>query len=188
MYSPKRSPVKQYSPFSDVATHSNLEPLTDKEIDDFFRDIDRDGDGNITFEELEIKLAEVHQEIAPEPEAHHLHHPERRFMHRRSTLVDLEKAAEEDPERDGLHAFLQAMMPDASSSISKQDFVEQVKSWNVPSQNQTTSENESEQVYAYEHRMTWYRKARAYWSVFGPKVRTSQDILWTLLNRHRSFL
>lgn len=60
----------------------DYKPLTDQGIHAFFEDIDVDKDGSITFSELEAKLHEVHQELAPEPQKHHLHHPSRRDVER----------------------------------------------------------------------------------------------------------
>ena len=121
--------------FNDIASSSDLEPLTLGEIEDFFRDIDRDNDGTITFDELKAKLEEVHDEIAPEAQEHHLHHPDRRFLHPRTETHDIEKGRQHrGSEHDGLHAFLRAIMPDCSGSIGRAEFIRLVSSWNVPSQ------------------------------------------------------
>lgn len=173
-HSPRSSQDRSWSPFQDISSHSKVDALSDAEIEEFFKDIDADGDGNVTFAELEAKLAEVHKELAPNPDAHDLHHPERRFIGKRQSqyIHDPEKALtpERDPEQDGLHAFLKALLPATKSSISREDFIAQVKTWNVPSQKQTSTEDEDGVDNAYAHRMTWYRKIRAYWSVQGPKI------------------
>lgn len=43
----------------------NYKSLTDEEIEDFFKDLDRNNDGYVNFEELDKKLHEVYEEIAP---------------------------------------------------------------------------------------------------------------------------
>lgn len=160
--------------FKDIACSSDLEPLSDQEIEDFFHDIDRDGDGVITFDELEAKLEEVHEEIAPQAQQHHLHHPKRRFAKQQkhqNQQHDLEKGhPPQSAEHDGLHAFLCALMPSCSRSIGKDEFMRHVRSWNIPSLRMTTAEREDAEDNAYLKRMTWYRKLRAHWSVQGPKM------------------
>lgn len=74
-------------------------PLSEDEINAFFDDLDRDHDGSITFDELAAKLHHVHQELAPVPQKHHLHHPSRR---------DLETNLSPAGDDDALHAFLRA--------------------------------------------------------------------------------
>ncbi|KAB8343023.1 hypothetical protein FH972_022617 [Carpinus fangiana] len=156
-----------YNPFQDIAKGSNLEPLSDQEIEDFFRDIDRDNDGFVTFDELEAKLEQVHEELEPnDVKPHQLHHPERRFG---GKSKDVEKA-EGDPEHDGLVAFLHALMPGCKERVDKDDFIAHVKSWNVPSQKQTTSEEEDSKDDDYEKHLSWRRRVRAHWSVQGPKI------------------
>ena len=134
-------------------------PLTEQEIQSFFEDIDTDKDGSITFDELEAKLHKVHEELAPEPQKHHLHHPSRR---------DIEKNL--GHAGDGLHAFLCTLMPDCGSSLSRQEFVRRVKSWEVPSQKQTDSKEQDDEDQARERRIPLRRRIRAYWAVHGPVI------------------
>ncbi|KAK5714053.1 hypothetical protein LTR15_010961 [Elasticomyces elasticus] len=137
--------------------NDSLVPLTDNEINNFFDDLDKDKSGYITFDELEHKLKQVHDELAPEPQKHHLHHPARQ---------DLEKNVSH--KGDGLHAFLLDLMPECDSRLSRQDFVSRVQRWNVPSQKQTDSKESDAQDSAQGRKMSLRRRVRAYWAVHGP--------------------
>ena len=134
-------------------------PLTDYEIDAIFKDLDRDNDGSITFVELEAKLNEVHKELAPVPQKHHLHYP---------AGQDLEKNVGDHG--DGLHAFLCTLMPECGSSMGKAEFVENVKKWEVPSQKQIDSKEQDDEDQACERRLPLRRRLRAYWAVHGPVI------------------
>lgn len=134
-------------------------PLREDEVNAFFEDLDQDRDGFVTFGELEAKLHEVHEELAPEPQKHHLHHPDRR---------DLEK--NEGHTGDGLHAFLCSSMPEYTTRLSRQDFTERVKKWEVPSQKQTDSKEQDNENRACEQRLPLRRRIRAYWAVHGPVI------------------
>ncbi|KAK5683408.1 hypothetical protein LTS10_004940 [Elasticomyces elasticus] len=136
--------------------NDDLIPLTDDEINDFFDDLDKDKNGYITFDELEHKLKQVHDELAPEPQKHHLHHPARQ---------DLEKNISH--KGDGLHAFLLNLMPECESKLSRQDFVSRVQKWEVPSQRQTDSKESDAQDSAQGRKMSLRRRLRAYWAVHG---------------------
>lgn len=137
--------------------YDKYDPLSDEEINAFFEDLDRNRDGFVTFEELEAKLHEVHQELAPDPQKHHLHHPSRR---------DIEKA--ESGAGGGLHAFLWSLLPDCGSSLSRRDFIDHVKRWEVPSQDQTDCKHQDDEDAACERRIPRRRRLRAYWAVHGP--------------------
>ncbi|KAK3722508.1 hypothetical protein LTR37_002500 [Vermiconidia calcicola] len=134
-------------------------PLSNEEIDAFFDDLDKDKDGYVTFDELEAKLQESHKELAPVPQKHHLTHPARR---------DLEK--NNGHAGDGLHAFLCRLMPDCGSRMSRNEFVNHVKHWEVPSQKQTDSKAQDEEDAAHERRIPRRRRLRAYWAVHGPNI------------------
>lgn len=133
-------------------------PLSDKEISSFFEDLDKDKDGFITFDELEAKLHDVHKELAPEPQKHHLNHPSR--------LEDTEKG--DSHSGRGLHAFLCTLMPDCGARISREDFAQHVKTWELPSQDQSELEDNRKKGYGYKH--SFWRKAKAYWAVNGAKI------------------
>ncbi|KAK3686913.1 hypothetical protein LTR37_019355 [Vermiconidia calcicola] len=125
--------------------------LTDGEIDAFFHDLDKDNDGYVTIDELKAKLQESHKELAPVPQKHHLTHPARR---------DLEK--NNGHAGDGLHAFLCRPMPDCGPRMSRTEFVNHVKQWEVPSQTQTDSKVQDDKDIARERRIPRRRRLRAY--------------------------
>lgn len=137
----------------------DFEPLTDDEINAFFADVDKDNSGYVDFAELEAKLLAVHKELAPEPMKHHLLHPARR---------DLEKNITD--KGDGLHSFLESIMPGCERNIPKAEFVERVKKWNIPSQKQTDTQNNDEEDKALEKKIPLWRRVRAYWAVHGPVI------------------
>ena len=122
-------------------------PLSDEEINAFFDDLDKDKDGYVTFDELEAKLNQIHDEFTPEPQKHHLHHPERR---------DLEKSGSHD--RDGLHQFLASLLPECGSSLNRENFVQRVTRWRVPSQKQTDSKEQDGEDQAFERRLPRRRR------------------------------
>lgn len=55
-----------------------FQTLSEEKLHEFFDDLDRDNDGYVVFEELEAKLEKVPEELAPDPNTHHLHRPDRR--------------------------------------------------------------------------------------------------------------
>ncbi|KAI5364869.1 Putative EF-hand domain, ferric reductase, NAD binding domain, riboflavin synthase-like beta-barrel [Septoria linicola] len=134
-------------------------PLTDDEIEAFFQDIDRNNDGHVNFEELEKKLHEVHEEIAPNLQGHHILHPARR---------DAEKRISHDG--DGLHAFLCHLMPECGAKVSKEEFVRHVKTWEVPSQKQSDAKEADKEAKEEEKKLPFRRRLRAYWAVHGPNI------------------
>jgi predicted ferric reductase len=135
--------------------------LTDDEIEAFFKDLDKDNNGYVDFEELEKKLHHVHKELAPELKKHHITHPERR---------DLEKNEIGDHRGDGLHAFLCQLLPECDAKISKQDFVARVQKLRIPSQKQTDSAEQDKGDKEKEQELPMRRRIRAYWAVHGPTI------------------
>ena len=126
-------------------------PLSDEEINAFFDDPDKDNVGYVTFEELEAKLHQVHDELAPEPLKHHLHHPERRDLEKNGSYAG-----------DGLHQFLCSLLPECSSSLNREGFMQCVTRWRVPSQRQTDSKKQDSEDQACERRNPRRRRQRAY--------------------------
>ena len=164
-----------YPTITRVNKYMDLAPLSDKEIDDFISELDIDKDGNVSFVELEKRLEDVLKELAPEPQEHHLNHPNRRQRDRKtheSATKDPEKGGEAPHrEHDGLHAFLCNLMPHCDESdIPVDEFKNRVKQWNIPSQKQHSAEDEQEQAMDYKKRLTLLRKARALWSLRGPRI------------------
>lgn len=133
--------------------------LSDDEINAFFDDLDLDKDGYVTFDEVEAKLHEVHAELAPNLQKHHLLHPARR---------DLEKDVGHSG--DGIHAFLLSLIPDCNVNIDRKKFTEHVRRLKVPSQKQTDSRGQDQEDQEQEHRLPFRRRVRAYWAVHGPNI------------------
>lgn len=134
-------------------------PLTDEEVTSFFEDLDCDNDGYVTFDELKVKLLEVHKELAPEPQKHHILHPARR---------DLEK--NESHRGDGLYAFLCQLLPECGSKISKDAFTKRMQALEVPSQKQSDSKEQDGLHQDKETKLPMRRRIRAYWAVHGPTI------------------
>lgn len=122
--------------------------LSETEISEFLDDLDKNKNGFIEYDEVEHKLDEVYKEIAPEPKPHQLHHKDR-----------------DDAQR---HEFLRAVMGTDKNRISRQDFVEIVKGWKIPSM---ASEKKVEKDHdEYMKTIPLGRRLRAYWSVRGPDM------------------
>jgi hypothetical protein len=157
-----------------VNLDSRFVPLTNEEIGKFFNELDADNDGFVTIEELEARLELVHQEIAPKPRKHHLHHPQQRRKERidpHSKEWDLEKAEKnKNSEHDGIHRLLSTLMPDCNKPMAKEEFTERVSSWKIPSQNQNSAEDQDKDVTEYSRRLTMLRKLRAHWELTSPKI------------------
>lgn len=136
-----------------------FEPLTDDEIHAFFDDVDKDNSGVAEFDELEAKLIAVHKELAPTPMKHHLLHPARR---------DLEKNITD--KGDGLHSFLQSILPGCERNIPRNEFVQRVRRWRIPSQKQTDEGKNDAEEKKLEKEIPFRRRARAYWAVHGPVI------------------
>lgn len=145
--------LKDFAPVID----DDFVPLSDDEINQFFDALDANKDGYVNFQELEAKLREVHEELAPEPKKHHLLHPERR---------DAEKGI--DHKGDGLHKFLCHIMPECSAELNREEFIKHVKCWDVPSQ-KGAKDAHKEDV-EQEKRIPFRRRIRAYWAVHGPNI------------------
>jgi hypothetical protein len=131
----------------------DFQPLRDEEIEMFFHDLDKDNDGYVTFDELEAKLHKVHKELASEPQTHHLHHPTRQGLEKNESHAE-----------DGLHAFLCRIMPECAPRLSKDDFRNRVRAWEIPSQKQTDDEDQE----VKKKKLPFARRLRAYWAVHGP--------------------
>lgn len=152
-------------------------PLRDSEIEELYNDFDHDNDGRISFQELEEALKNVHDELAPNPKRHHLNHPDRSSSKKPEPkpLSESEKAAAaahpaEQHHDSDLHDFLCRLMPGCGDSMSKEEFFQQVRSWNIPSQDQASSEGEREEAREYDRKLPLRRRWAAWWSVKGPEV------------------
>lgn len=141
---------------------TDYEELSDDEIKAFFADLDCDRDGFITFQELEQKLHDVHDEIAPKLQKHHILHPARRDIEKRE--------GHNGGDSDGLHAFLCHLMPSCGARLDRDEFVRHVRTWHVPSQRCSDSEETDKADRQEEQRIPLGRRVRAYWSVHGPNL------------------
>ncbi|KAF1918906.1 ferric reductase NAD binding domain-containing protein [Ampelomyces quisqualis] len=122
--------------------------LTDDEIKRFLDDLDHNGDGTIDYSEVERMLDEVHKEIAPKAQPHHLHHKSRGDEAR--------------------HEFLRSVIGSRENRIKRDQFAESVKKWEIPSLEQDRKEAKEEDDYLKQ--MSIYRRARAWWAVRGAEV------------------
>ncbi|KAF1830799.1 hypothetical protein BDW02DRAFT_84676 [Decorospora gaudefroyi] len=122
--------------------------LTDAEIERFIDDLDLDNDGNVDYWELERKLDEVHEQIAPKAQPHNLHHASRG--------------------NEARHEFLRSVIGTREDKIKRDDFAKCVKTWEIPSLEQDQKEAQEEDDYL-KH-VSVYRRARAYWAVKGPEI------------------
>jgi hypothetical protein len=122
--------------------------LSSEEINAFIEDLDANNNGFIDYHEVETKLDLVHDEIAPIPQEHNLHH--------------------ESAEGKQRHAFLRSVMGTDQNRIPREEFFKTVESWNVPSLNPDKTNEEGSKEYM--KRMAWGRRVRAWWSVRGTEV------------------
>jgi dual oxidase len=81
--------------------------LTDDEIQRFVEDLYKDNNGSIDYWELEHKLDQVHEEIAPKPQPHNLHHNSRGSEAR--------------------HAFLRSLLGSSEDRIPRSQFEQSVR-------------------------------------------------------------
>jgi len=120
--------------------------LTQKEIDDFVAELDKDRDGNISYQELEHKLDSVYQELQPSAKSYNLHHESR---------------------TDARHEFLRGVMGTEKDSIPAEDFKKTVASWKIASLEEDKKAARDEDHYLKG--ISWPRRLRAIWEVDGPE-------------------
>jgi dual oxidase len=131
-----------------IVGDDNVTTLTDEEIKEFLDDLDHNNDGNISYEEIEAKLDQVHKEIAPDAMPHNLHHDNKQDAAR--------------------HAFLRSLIGIESGSIPRAEMEQRLKEWGIPSTKQEKEEEEAEAEYL--RRFTLVRRFKSYWSVRGPEI------------------
>ena len=122
--------------------------LSDEEVQDFLNSLDSDKDGYISYAEIEDKLDQVHDEIAPVAEAHNLHHESR---------TDVER-----------HHFLRTVIGIDADRISTADFSQTVKSWRIPSLVQERAADKNSTHYVKS--LPLGRRIRAHLAVDGPET------------------
>ncbi|KAF2835393.1 hypothetical protein M501DRAFT_1060909 [Patellaria atrata CBS 101060] len=125
----------------------NTKVLTDREINEFLDELDRDKNGYVDYWEVEKKLDEVHQEIAPKAKKHNLHHESR---------------------TEQRHRFLRGVLGTNEDRIPREEFVKSVRNWKIPSMEQ--EKKDAKEQDAYLKRMTIVQRFRAYWEVHGPEI------------------
>jgi len=118
--------------------------LSEEEIDEFIRDLDKNDIGSIDFDLLESKLDEVHEELV-------------------SNSRDYQS-----PDDDQRHAFLRSVIGTKETRIPRQSFSNIVRGWNVPSLNPDAQTEASCEHYMKS--LPWSRSFWAYWSVQGREV------------------
>ncbi len=126
----------------------DIQCLSDEEVQEFLKDLDRDKNGWISYNEIEHKLDQVHDEIAPHAKAHQLHHKDRN-----------------DKER---HQFLRSVIGTDQDRLPAAEFAQTVKSWNVPSLKQDKEVKKESQ--AYMASISFWRRTRAFLAVQGPEI------------------
>jgi hypothetical protein len=151
------------------APRSDTKYLTDDEIAQFFEELDADNDGSVTFEELAAKFAELQTVIIANLPDQELSLEQGEIVqHQQSS--DLEKSeSSANSQRDGINTFLCSLMPGCGSSLSKVEFIKHVRSWQVPSPNQNSAEDQDKHASEYEKGLSLPRRIRAYWAIHGPK-------------------
>ncbi|KAH7050144.1 FAD-binding domain-containing protein [Macrophomina phaseolina] len=127
---------------------ANATYLTDDEIDRFLNDLDHNGNGLIEYSEVEQKLDQVHDEIAPHPQPHNLNHD-----------------TKEDHAR---HQFLRSIIGSEKNQIPRTEFAERVREWRIPSLKQSKQEEQDEKDYM--RKLSIWRRLRSYWAVHGPEI------------------
>lgn len=120
--------------------------LTQKEIDEFVAELDKDSDGCISYHELEHKLDAVYKELQPDAKSYNLHHESR---------------------NEARHEFLRGLMATEKESIPVEDFKKTVASWKIVSLEQDKQAAKDENDYLKS--ISWPRRLRAVWEVEGPE-------------------
>ncbi|KAH8168748.1 FAD-binding domain-containing protein [Sarocladium implicatum] len=146
---PRRSFMAEHP----IRSSDSVQYLSDDEIKQFIDALDHNGDGHIDYAEIERKLDEAHDQLAPEPKKHN--------------VVKRNHDSHDDKVR---HEFLRSMMgnADQGARIPRDDFARLVKEWKIPSLKQAKKEEENEK--SYFKRLASWRRIRAYWAVHGPEI------------------
>jgi respiratory burst oxidase len=155
-------------------------PLRDEEIEELYNDFDHDQDGRVSFKDLEATLKSIYDEIAPVPQRHHLTHPDRSTIKAKIRKSIIRQRTDPTPSkaisfarpdrRSDLHDFLCRLLPDCGDSMSKRQFCKQIRSWNIPSQDQTAKDSKEHDARRYHRNLPLGRRWSAWWSVKGPEM------------------
>jgi dual oxidase len=131
--------------------------LSENEIDEFIRDLDKNDTGYIDYDLLEGKLDEVHEELVSKSKEYQSRDDDQRHAFLRSVMGQvMENVRDEGGDFEG------------TARIPKEDFSNTVRGWNVPSLN---PEAQAEAFHdKYMKSLPWSRRFWAYWSVQGREV------------------
>ncbi|KAK2019129.1 FAD-binding domain-containing protein [Colletotrichum eremochloae] len=154
--------------------------LTEDEIDSFLDDLDHNDDGYIDYDEVETKLDNAHDALAPQNQAkpHHV-------MRKKDQPQDLSSKQNSRDENRLRHEFLRTIMglpgsppgttPDPAADersrshrIPRAEFATRVREWKIPSLKQDKDSEDSQKDYIRKLRLS--RRLRAYWAVHGPEI------------------
>ncbi|KAH7358915.1 FAD-binding domain-containing protein [Plectosphaerella cucumerina] len=134
-----------------IRSSKNVTYLSEDEIKEFLDDLDHNNDGFIDYGEVERKLDQAHDELTPQPDAHHVI-----------------KSSHDSHDAEARHAFLRIMMGSDAQRIPRAEFEKMVREWKIPSLKQAKKEEDDEK--GYIKRLPGWRKIRAYWAVHGPEI------------------
>ncbi|KAI9666767.1 MAG: hypothetical protein M1831_001543 [Alyxoria varia] len=145
---------------------SNFEPLTEREIKDFFNEIDGQKRGWVSVAELRAKLESFYIDENVEPSRH----PGFTSIFR-GGAQDVEKQKRDHAvESHGAGHFAFQLLPRGDAKLDFVDFTKIVHAWGIPSQHQTSSEGQDAYADAYERRLPWSRRLQAHWAIEGPRI------------------
>ena len=145
---------------------SNFEPLTEREIKEFFNELDDQKRGWVGVSELRAKLESYYLEENTEP----TRHPGFASIFR-GGAQDLEKQKRgNDIESHGAGHFANRLLPRGDAQLGFVDFTKIVHAWGIPSQHQTSSEEQDASASAYERKLPLGRRLQAHWAMEGPRV------------------
>lgn len=122
---------------------SPVHPLSDDEVTNFVADLNKNSDAFISFAEVEAKLDEVARELKPS--------------------ID-----DDSDETSSRRLFLRAILGTDKDEIPVTEFTQRVKAWRIPSLQQETEDDDSQDEYL--KRMGWVRRLQSYWAVYGPTI------------------
>ncbi|KAK2616203.1 hypothetical protein QQS21_000835 [Conoideocrella luteorostrata] len=132
----------------------NVQYLNDDEVSRFVNAVDHNNDGYIDYHEIEQKLDQAYDELNFKTHAH------RARKHG--------QAAHEADATLARHQFIRTMMGSDAQRIPRDEFRNLVRSWKIPSLQQSKKEEAQEK--SYFKRLPGWRKIRAYWAVHGPEI------------------
>ena len=131
---------------------SDFHPLSDAEVAAFVASLDRNGDGRISYAELEHNVDQAYRQLRP---------------HGRPHAGDTEEAGKEAQAACARHEFIRAMIGSPADVVSAKDMRETVRQWQIPSLEKERQAQHADEEYLA--RLSWLRRMRALWTVHGPE-------------------